>query len=49
MAKSLLVKNDELVTLTLYYMVKENKFKVRQYKILEEEEAKMRKCESMKA
>lgn len=40
MAKSLLIKNDDLVTLTLYYMVKQNKFGVRQYKIVEEDEAK---------
>ena len=40
MAKMLFSKNEELITITVYYRVKTNKFGVRQYKILEEEEAK---------
>lgn len=40
MAKSLLVKNDDLVTITIYYKIKTNKFNLKQYKILEEQEAK---------
>jgi hypothetical protein len=40
MAKSMLVKSDELVTITIYYQVRANRFGIRQYKILEEEEFK---------
>lgn len=40
MAKKLVSKNEEFVTLILYYRVKSNKHGVRQYKILDEDEAK---------
>jgi len=40
MAKSLLVKGDELVTITVFYQSKQNKFGIRQFKILEEQAAK---------
>jgi len=40
MAKQLISNAEELVTLTLYYKVKTNRYNVRQYKILEEDEGK---------
>jgi hypothetical protein len=40
MAKSLLVKEEELITIVLFYKSKANKFGVRQYKIIDEDEAK---------
>jgi len=40
MAKMLLSQNEELISLVLYYQVKNNKYGIRQYKILEEDEAK---------
>lgn len=40
MAKMLFTENEELITINLYYRVKLNKFGVRQYKVLEEDEAK---------
>lgn len=40
MAKSLLVKDEDLITIILYYKTKTNKFGVRQYKIVDEEDAK---------
>jgi len=48
MAKMLFSKNEELITITLYYKVQTNKFGVRQYKILEEDEAKTRISEGDK-
>jgi hypothetical protein len=38
MAKSLLVKEEDLITIILYFKSKVNKFGVRQYKIVEEDE-----------
>lgn len=40
MAKTLLIQNEELITLVLFFKTKVNKFGVRQYKIIDEEEAK---------
>jgi len=40
MAKSILVKEEDLITIILYYRTKTNKFGVRQYKVVDEEEAK---------
>ena len=40
MAKQLISNTDELITLTLYYKVKVNKYGIRQYKVLEEDEGK---------
>lgn len=40
MAKSLLVQEDELITIITYYTVTTNKYNVKQYKILQEDDAK---------
>jgi hypothetical protein len=40
MAKSLLVKDDELITIITYYSVATNKYNIKHFKILEEDKAK---------